>query len=332
MDKKLSIKLASEGFIYEKTASGLSEHTISDYYVTFKKLFLYFPEDTILEKLSRNDLLGFFNWLQTDYVSEPGGVAPRGKIKLAPKSIANIHTNLSSFWTWAVKEGYVKEHIIRKIPKPRHESPVIEPFTKDQIEALLKACENKKAYNTKNKTIKIKRDTAVRDKAIIMVLLDTGIRVSEICDICIQDLNLTEKTIKVGGKGKGRDKKERIVHLGKTAASIIHKHILPRLEELQPDDPLFFPNNGVVLKSFNRSILGKLLKRIGDRAGVPGVHPHRFRHTFGITYLRNGGDIFTLQRLLGHSDLNTVKIYARIANCDTERMHRKASPVDNWRL
>lgn len=75
-----------------------------------------------------------------------------------------------------------------------------------------------------------------------------------------------------------------------------------------------------------------LLYSIGQRAGVDDCHPHRFRHTMAIEYLRNGGDIFTLQRILGHSSLEMVQHYLGIVEGDKRQAQRKASPMDNWRL
>jgi integrase len=82
----------------------------------------------------------------------------------------------------------------------------------------------------------------------------------------------------------------------------------------------------------DRDRLLKSMKVIGKRAGVRGVNVHRFRHTFAINYLRNGGDPYTLQMMLGHTTLDMVKTYLMLAQADLEKTHQLASPVDNWRL
>jgi integrase/recombinase XerD len=144
----------------------------------------------------------------------------------------------------------------------------------------------------------------------------------------MKDVNLNNHSIKIVGKGN----KERIVFFGKRTGKALWKHLLPRLNTDQPQDYLFavdFPRDP---RKMRRGVLMHLLKRIGERAGVLGVHPHRYRHTFAITYLRNGGDVLTLQALLGHADLKMVKRYAQVAASDCARVHQAASPVDNWRL
>ena len=85
-------------------------------------------------------------------------------------------------------------------------------------------------------------------------------------------------------------------------------------------------------RPIDRSGLLKLLHRMGERADVKDVHPDRFRHTFAIQYLRNGEDAYTLQALLGHSTLDMVKTYLRLAQVDLDEAQRRASPVDNWGL
>ena len=82
----------------------------------------------------------------------------------------------------------------------------------------------------------------------------------------------------------------------------------------------------------DRDRLYKSMLTIGRRAGVKGVTVHRFRHIFAINYLRNGGDPYTLQMMLGHASMEMVKNYLALAQADLDVMHRVASPVDNWRL
>jgi integrase/recombinase XerD len=107
------------------------------------------------------------------------------------------------------------------------------------------------------------------------------------------------------------------------------RYLAEREDGEDPDAPLF---TGRYDRPLNKNALRLLITRLGEKAKVKKCHPHRFRHTFAITYLRAGGDLFTLQALLGHSSLEMVQYYARIAEIDVQQAHRRASPADNWRL
>lgn len=324
MAPQITLSQACEGLIYYKSATGKSIHTTLEYRANFKKLAAFFPDDPPLSRITRAQLIRFFAYLQTDYRSVPDGAAPRGEIKLSQKTILNIHTNLSALWTWAVAEGYLEQNIVRTIDPPEPDETVIEPFTYEEIRALLKACDQSHTWKTRQLTAN-HRPTALRDRLIILLLLDTGMRASELCAVTYADVNLSANSIKVHGKGR----KDRLVYFGRNAAHLMWTFLTPRLKGSQPTDPIFTVQHD---RPLTRNHLLKLLTRLGERAGVPHVHPHRFRHTFAITYLRNHGGELTLQTLLGHSDLTMVKRYARLAQVDVANAHKTASPVDNWKL
>jgi integrase/recombinase XerD len=118
----------------------------------------------------------------------------------------------------------------------------------------------------------------------------------------------------------GKKTRPRMVLLGSTARRAVWLYVA-RLKDSDPSDRLF-----QMTPTSARLVLG----RLGERAKVDNVHPHRFRHSFAIWYLRNGGDVFTLQRLLGHSTLDMVNYYLDIERTDISLAHRKASAIDRW--
>ena len=128
--------------------------------------------------------------------------------------------------------------------------------------------------------------------------------------------------------GTGRKTHGRIVYLGKAARKAVWKYLAER-EIKYHDDPLFLTDDD---KPMTHGAIRLLLGRIGASAGVPKVHPHKFRHTFAVQFLRNGGNIYVLQRLLGHSSLEMVKRYLALVESDAAKAMQASSPADRWRL
>ena len=161
---------------------------------------------------------------------------------------------------------------------------------------------------------------AHRDKAIVLAMLDTGLRIGELLRVKLEDINMEQGEITVIPYGSGKKSRPRMVILGQTSRRAVWLYVA-RMKTSFPTSKLFPMTDNAVRH---------MLKRLQERSEVPDVHPHRFRHTFAIWYLRNGGDIFTLQRLLGHSDISMVKRYLDIAQADVASAHRKASALDRW--
>jgi len=323
----LKLSKALPGFLQYKTAASLSPNTLLtyDHYI---KLWLNHTGDKDLSEYTTTDLREFFAWLRTEY--KPGRFN-KNTAPLSPKSLRNTWVALCSFWTWASTE-FDLANPMKGIPAPRFEFPPIEPFTKEEVEKLLKAAEYSREANTdRRKKFTMKRINAKRDKAIILFLLDTGLRASELCSLSIGDLD--QKTgrvqVKHGTAGGAKGGKGRFVYLGKSGRNVLWRYLADRAEGEDPKAPLFCDK---LERPVNKTRLRQLLHYIGKKAGVQKTYPHKFRHTFAITYLRNGGDLFTLQSLLGHSSLEMVQHYARIAEVDVEQVHRRASPADNWHL
>jgi integrase/recombinase XerD len=131
----------------------------------------------------------------------------------------------------------------------------------------------------------------------------------------------------------GKGSKERLVPIGAKVQKAVWKYLIRyRSEPATPHyDHVFLTRDG---HPITKDRLEAIVERYGKKASITGVRvsPHTFRHTMAVMFLRNGGDVFTLQRILGHSQLEIVKIYVNVAQSDISRVHQKSSPVDNLEL
>lgn len=307
-----TLEQVTQGFILSIEARHLSKYTIRNYTTEINCFVAFVGGNTPFAEVNKQHIELFLKSLT----------------HLTNKTILHYHTSLSALWTWAVRENLAPQHVVRMVAPPKAESREIQPFTESEVKAMLSAVARSKAYHRPGKrTSDHGLMHADRTRAIILLLLDTGIRVGELTDLKRYQLDQRNNRIQVLGKGA----KERSVPFSPRTAQALWRYLASR-PDAEPDKPLFTTSLNKTNRKIDRTQIGKILKRVGLRAGVKDVHPHRFRHTFAIQYLRNGGDPYTLQRLLGHSTLDMVKRYLYLAQIDIDRAHKRASPVDNWAL
>jgi integrase/recombinase XerD len=306
---QISFSQAVAGYMFTIQARHLSEHTVLDYQGTLKKFKAFLVEDLPIADITPRHIEGFLG-------SQQG---------LSNKTLLNYHTGLSALWTWAQKERLVPVHIVHEVIAPKPEDREIVPYTFEEVKAMLGALARSKVYRRPGKR---PSDHAIlfpeRNRALILMLVDTGIRSEELHDAKIHQLDKRNSRLHVFGKGA----KERYAPFSPQTGQALWRYLTTRPDATN-GEYLF---TTVLNRPFNRHRLLDLMQTIGARAGVENVTVHRFRHTFAIQYIRNGGDPYTLQKLLGHSTLDMVKRYLAIAQIDVDNAHRRASPVDNWRL
>jgi site-specific recombinase XerD len=298
------------GYLLHAESKRLSPHTIATYVYAHRKLLAFVPGDTP------------FHEITVDQVAE----CLAGYPHLSKKTLSNVHAALSVMWNWAIRQGYTESNPLALIDRPRPEKRQIVPISLEEIKLLLKACDYSRAYTRPGKReCRHSRPTALRDRAIILTLVDTGLRATELCNLTIGELDRQQRHIVVFGKAS----KERLVPMSSQTIQAIWRYLATRDLETTMDEPLFVTARQRPLERYQ---LRRLVVRIADRAGVQNIYPHRFRHTFAINFLRNGGDIYSLQRILGHTTLEMVKNYLAIAEADVDAAHKRASPVANWKL
>jgi Site-specific recombinase XerD len=298
-----------EGYLLSLGARHLSQNTIDDYARTFAKFTKFLGEDLPVTDITTRDIESFLA-VQTT---------------LSNKSLLNQYVGLSAFWTWMVNEEIARVHVVHKLKPPKAEQKEVVPFTEAEVKACMSALNKSRVYIRQGQSVDHSLASCDRNRAILLLMLDTGLRASELCDLKIEDVDNRNNRIFIKN-GKGM--KSRTLPFSPRTGQTLWRYLATR-PDARPEDPLFISR---LNRALTRTKLAEMCQGVGKRANVKGVHPHRFRHTFAIQYLKNGGNVYTLQAMLGHNSLSTVKIYLRLAQIDIDLVHRKASPVDGWRL
>lgn len=153
-----------------------------------------------------------------------------------------------------------------------------------------------------------------------MLFLDTGLRLAELTGLRRTDLHLDDGRLKVFGEGQ----KERIVPIGFRATGSLREYLANAGERR---DSVFLNNDGSRLTP---NTVKMLFGRLRARTGLPKLHPHLLRHTFATRFLMAGGDVFSLQEIVGHTTLEMTRRYVTLANSYVAIQHRRISPMDRW--
>lgn len=212
------------------------------------------------------------------------------------KTISHVISSLKSFYNYYMRMGNIKSNPTDEIDRPKIEKKIPEFLTLEEVSSLL--------------NFEVNNEFEARNKAILELLYSSGLRISELTNLELSNIDLDECLVRVMGKGS----KERIVPLGDYAIDALKEYIYFYRPMLNKNNSsyVFLNNRGGVL---SRQFIFKVIKEECIKKGIrKNVSPHTLRHTFATHLLKNGADLRIIQELLGHENLSTTQIYTHLTN------------------
>jgi len=286
-----------QSFIIDRRTSQVSKQTIKFYNVEFRRFLAYCDTGQVrfIESISAEFLREYLLHL-AETGRNPGGVNAG-------------YRAIKSFLLWyeseVEPEGW--KNPIRKVKTPRMDIKPLDPVELDAVQKLIDTCRTDNLLDA-------------RDRALFMFLLDTGARAFEVCAVDIDDVDLLQGTVAIR-KGKGG--KPRLVCIGKKTRKAIRQYLRIRGGT---NRAVWVTKDGERLTYWG---LNQILRRRAARAGIDKPGLHDFRRAFALNCLRAGLDVYSLQRLMGHADLQVLRRYLAQTDTDIQEAFAKASPVDN---
>lgn len=269
-------------FLDAKKIEGCSERTICYYRVTIEHLLAHIL--TPIRKITTDEVRGYL----VDYQQ----INQCSKV-----TVDNIRRNISSFFSWLEEEDYILKSPMRRIHKIKTRTVVKEIISDETIELMRDSC------------------TQIRDVAMIDLLYSTGIRVGELVNLNISDMNLQQRECIVYGKG---DKERRVYFDAKAKI-----HLQTYLDSRHDDNPALFVTLDSPHARLKISGVEIRLRELGRRLGVARIHPHKFRRTMATRAIDKGMPIEQVQKILGHSQIDTTMQYAIVNQTNVKTSHQK---------
>ena len=284
-----------------------------------------FIDNVWLEKgLSQNTLnaysqalSNFSNWLNPVYLEKANKInlldylAYRLKQGYSSRSTARSLSSLRAFYAYLLSKSLINENPTSKIQSPKLGHSLPKVLSEEDVEKLINAPSTKEPIG-------------LRDRAMLELLYACGLRISELINLDVLNLNLRQGVVKVLGKGG----KERLVPIGDQALDWISNYLTYGREQLINDNKkspyLFLSNRGT---GMTRQAFWYRIKLYANKSGVDrSLSPHTLRHAFATHLLNHGADLRTVQLLLGHTSLSTTQIYTEVARHRMKELHREHHP------
>jgi integrase/recombinase XerC/integrase/recombinase XerD len=268
----------------------------------------------------REKLRRFLAFLESQGITQPEAIQARQLraflVELSEERTAGgVHAHwraVRAFVRFLVREEAIADNPLDKVRSPRVDQELLEPAPLATINAMLKTCD--------------KTEMGLRDKALLLTLLDTGLRASELTALNVGDIDLNDGSVAVR-RSKGR--KGRIVFVGRQASRAIATYLRAR-EDAAPNAPLWlaYQRNGTCTRLAYDGARD-IVRRRAKQAGVDAPSLHSFRRAFALTMLRSGADVVSLSRMMGHGSLPVLQRYLKQVKEDLGEVHRQHSPVDS---
>lgn len=312
--KNLDLSSEIQRFLDTKKLENRSPKTVKTYAQTLSHFEKWFAEsdDEYINKETLRNYIAFMRNDKTkwdDHETLSGTTEQKG---VSARTANNIIRNLRVFFNWAVAERVLSENPAENVNYLTEDRNTFEVFTDEDVMSLLS-------------TPNIKTYTGFRDYVMMLVLIDTGIRIGELTNLRIENVDLKLRQITVPSE-VSKNRTVRVLPISKKTRDEIEKLI--DYINVENSDYLFLSQFG---ERYQSDSFSKMLRNYGRKASVTIARcsPHTFRHYFAVKYLRSGGESFSLMRILGHSDMTMTNRYVRYVIGDIQENHDIASPVEN---
>ncbi len=291
----MTIRECIDDFLIEQQVRGNSPKTQKHYFRCLG-LFERFqsPKNPDISAVSVSDCKAYYIHLSNRNVSSV--------------TVQTYIRALRAFLSWCYLEGYIPENIPKKFRLPKAQKKKIDILTDSEVEQLFRCLSGRDFIS-------------IRNYCIVALMIDSGLRLNEVVTIRRDKIHIAEGYAIVNGKGN----KERFVPLGLNSKRALLRYcaIVPNKEK---ETPLFVKDTLIPIKE---STVKQLFRKLKSRSGIPRLHPHLLRHTFATRYIERGGDIYSLQSILGHTSLEMVKKYVHLIPSKTVVNFAVLSPLDN---